>query len=63
MSAPVGEYDPVPPVVSPGRFAGRSVLITGAVQGIGRTVADRVVREGGLVTVVDRADLITTVAG
>lgn len=62
MSAPVGEYDPVPPVVSPGRFAGRSVLITGAVQGIGRTVADRVVREGGLVTVVDRADLITTVA-
>ncbi len=62
MSAPVGEYDPVPPVVSPGRFAGRSVLITGAVQGIGRTVADRVVREGGLVTVVDRADLISTVA-
>ncbi|MFB9258513.1 1,6-dihydroxycyclohexa-2,4-diene-1-carboxylate dehydrogenase [Dietzia aerolata] len=62
MSAPVGEHDPVPPVVSPGRFAGRSVLITGAVQGIGRAVADRVVREGGAVTVVDRADLITAVA-
>ncbi|WP_428844197.1 1,6-dihydroxycyclohexa-2,4-diene-1-carboxylate dehydrogenase [Dietzia natronolimnaea] len=62
MSAPVGEYDPVPPVVSPGRFAARSVLVTGAVQGIGRAVADRVVREGGLVTVVDRADLIGAVA-
>ena len=62
MSAPVGEHDAVPPVLSPGRFAGRSVLITGAVQGIGRAVADRVVREGGAVTVVDRADLITSVA-
>lgn len=62
MSAPVGEHDPVPPVLSPGRFAGRSVLITGAVQGIGRAVADRVVREGGAVTVVDRADLIASVA-
>lgn len=62
MSAPVGDHDPTPPVISPGRFAGRSVLITGAVQGIGRAVADRVVREGGSVTVVDRADLITTVA-
>ncbi|GAA4261307.1 1,6-dihydroxycyclohexa-2,4-diene-1-carboxylate dehydrogenase [Dietzia aurantiaca] len=62
MSAPVGEHDAVPPVLSPGRFAGRSVLITGAVQGIGRAVADRVVREGGAVTVVDRADLIASVA-
>ena len=62
MSAPVGEYDPIPPILSPGRFAGRSVLITGAVQGIGRAVADRVVREGGAVTVVDRADLIASVA-
>ena len=62
MSAPVGDHDPVPPVLSPGRFTGRSVLITGTVQGIGRAVADRVVREGGSVTVVDRADLITTVA-
>ena len=62
MSAPVGDHDPAPPVISPGRFAGRSVLITGAVQGIGRAVADRVVREGGSVTVVDRAELITSVA-
>lgn len=62
MSAPVGGHDPKPPVISPGRFAGRSVLITGAVQGIGRAVADRVVREGGAVTVVDRADLISSVA-
>lgn len=62
MSAPVGDHDAVPPVLSPGRFDGLSVVITGAVQGIGRAVADRVVREGGLVTAVDRADLITTVA-
>jgi len=62
MSAPVGEHDPVPPVITPGRFAGRSVLITGAVQGIGRAVADRVVREGGAVTVVDRSGLISSVA-
>lgn len=62
MSAPVGEDDPTPPVLSLGRFAGRSVLVTGAVQGIGRAVADRVVREGGSVTVVDRSDLIYPVA-
>lgn len=62
MSAPVGEHDPVPPVITPGRFAGRSVLITGAVQGIGRAVADRVVRESGAVTVVDRSSLISSVA-
>ncbi|MBB1033551.1 1,6-dihydroxycyclohexa-2,4-diene-1-carboxylate dehydrogenase [Dietzia sp. CQ4] len=62
MSAPVGDHDAVPPVLSPGRFDGLSVLVTGAVQGIGRAVADRVVREGGLVTAVDRAEAITEVA-
>ncbi|MBB1057373.1 1,6-dihydroxycyclohexa-2,4-diene-1-carboxylate dehydrogenase [Dietzia sp. B19] len=48
--------------MSPGRFDGLSVLVTGAVQGIGRAVADRVVREGGLVTAVDRAREINGVA-
>src|SRR5690606_10352265 len=62
MSAPVGDHDAVPPVLSPGRFAGLSVVVTGAVQGIGRAVADRVVREGGLVTAVDRAEVIAAVA-
>lgn len=62
MSAPVGDHDAVPPVLSPGRFDGLSVVITGAVQGIGLAVADRVVREGGLVTVVDRSDMIHDVA-
>ncbi|MFN3338390.1 MAG: 1,6-dihydroxycyclohexa-2,4-diene-1-carboxylate dehydrogenase [Dietzia sp.] len=62
MSAPIGDHDAVPPVLSPGRFDGLSVLVTGAVQGIGRAVADRVVREGGLVTAVDRAEEINGVA-
>lgn len=62
MSAPVGEHDAVPPVLSPGRFGGLAVVVTGAVQGIGRAVADRVVREGGLVVVVDRAEEINEVA-
>lgn len=62
MSAPVGDHNAVPPVIAPGRFAGLSVVVTGAVQGIGLAVADRVVREGGLVTVVDRADMIYEVA-
>ena len=50
------------PEVFAGRFAGRSVLITGAAQGIGRAVAERVAAEGGEVTLVARAELGHAVA-
>lgn len=62
MSAPVGGHDAAPPVLSPGRFDGLAVIVTGAVQGIGLAVAERIVREGGLVTVVDRSDVIHEIA-
>jgi dihydroxycyclohexadiene carboxylate dehydrogenase len=42
----------------PGRFAGKVAVVTGAAQGIGRTVALRIAREGASVALVDRSDLI-----
>jgi dihydroxycyclohexadiene carboxylate dehydrogenase len=42
----------------PGRFAGKVVVVTGAAQGIGRTVALRIAREGAYVALVDRSELI-----
>lgn len=50
------------PSVHPGRFAGKSVVVTGAAQGIGRSVAERIAAEGGEVTLVDRASLVHEVA-
>jgi dihydroxycyclohexadiene carboxylate dehydrogenase len=38
------------------------VVVTGAAQGIGRAVAERIAAEGGEVTLVDRADLVHEVA-
>ncbi|MBL0706536.1 1,6-dihydroxycyclohexa-2,4-diene-1-carboxylate dehydrogenase [Sinomonas cellulolyticus] len=45
-----------------GRFTGRSVVVTGAAQGIGRAVAERIAAEGGGVVLVDRAELVHEVA-
>jgi len=40
------------------RFAGKVAVVTGAAQGIGRTVALRIAREGGTLGLVDRSDLV-----
>ncbi|MFD2797194.1 SDR family NAD(P)-dependent oxidoreductase [Promicromonospora vindobonensis] len=39
--------------ITPGRFAGQTVVVTGAASGIGRAVASRVAREGGRVVAAD----------
>ncbi|WP_210414636.1 SDR family NAD(P)-dependent oxidoreductase [Microlunatus elymi] len=39
--------------ISPGRFADRTVIVTGAGSGIGAATASRIVREGGRVIAVD----------
>lgn len=46
----------------PGRFAGKVLVVTGAAQGIGRSVALRAAAEGGKVLLVDRADFLPEVA-
>lgn len=45
----------------PGRFAGKVAVVTGAAQGIGRTVALRLAHEGSRVALVDRSDLVEQV--
>jgi dihydroxycyclohexadiene carboxylate dehydrogenase len=45
----------------PHRFAGKVAVVTGAAQGIGRTVAQRIAREGGRLALVDRSDLVEEV--
>src|SRR5258708_8689928 len=42
----------------PDRFAGKTAMVTGAAQGIGRDVALRLAREGARVALVDRSDLV-----
>lgn len=39
--------------VTPGRFDGQTVIVTGAASGIGRATASRIAREGGRVVAVD----------
>lgn len=44
------------------RFAGKTLVVTGAAQGIGRGVALRAAAEGGRVLFVDRAEFVADVA-
>ena len=48
--------------ITPGRYAGKVVLVTGAAQGIGQKVAERIGAEGGAVVLMDRSDLVHEVA-
>jgi len=47
------EPEPWEEATTPGRFAGKTVIVTGAASGIGRATASRVAREGGRVIAVD----------
>ncbi|MCX5043106.1 benzoate 1,2-dioxygenase electron transfer component BenC [Aldersonia sp. NBC_00410] len=47
-----------PMFVTPGRFAGKVVVVTGAAQGIGERAARRISAEGGRLVLVDRSDLV-----
>ncbi|MCR3719289.1 MULTISPECIES: benzoate 1,2-dioxygenase electron transfer component BenC [Prauserella salsuginis group] len=51
-----------PAFVSPGRFDGKVVVVTGSAQGIGERAARRIGAEGGQVVLADRSDLVTGVA-
>ncbi|MGC5255264.1 benzoate 1,2-dioxygenase electron transfer component BenC [Gordonia sp. DT218] len=52
-----------PRFVSPGRFTGKVVVITGAAQGIGAQAARRISAEGGKVVLADRSDIVAELAG
>lgn len=52
----------LPRFITPGRFEGKVVLVTGAAQGIGERTARRVSAEGGRVVLADRADLVHDLA-
>lgn len=51
-----------PRFITPGRFAGKVVVVTGAAQGIGEQTARRISAEGGKVVLADRSDLVTGLA-
>jgi NAD(P)-dependent dehydrogenase (short-subunit alcohol dehydrogenase family)/NAD(P)H-flavin reductase len=53
----------LPAFVTPGRFDGTVVVVTGAAQGIGERTARRISAEGGSVVLADRAEPVTHLAG
>lgn len=51
-----------PRFITPGRFAGRVVVVTGAAQGIGEQTARRINAEGGTLVLADRSELVKELA-
>lgn len=51
-----------PRFVTPGRFADKVVLVTGAAQGIGEQTARRISAEGGRLVLADRSELVKELA-
>lgn len=51
-----------PKFITPGRFDGKVVLITGAAQGIGEQTARRISAEGGVLVLADRSELVKELA-
>lgn len=49
-------------MIFPGRFEGKTLVVTGAAQGLGEAVATRAAREGGAVALVDRSEFVYEVA-
>jgi len=49
-------------MIFPGRFDGKTLVVTGAAQGLGEAVATRAAREGGTVALVDRSELVHEVS-
>jgi benzoate/toluate 1,2-dioxygenase reductase subunit len=52
----------VPAFISPGRFDGKVVIVTGAAQGIGERTARRISAEGGSVLLADRSEIVHELA-
>jgi benzoate/toluate 1,2-dioxygenase reductase component len=51
-----------PRFVTPGRFAGKVVVVTGAAQGIGEQTARRIGAEGGMLVLADRSERVKELA-
>ena len=58
MTMPVGSAADQQGIFTPQRFKDQVVIVTGAAQGIGFAVAQRIAREDGTVVMVDRAELV-----
>ena len=49
-------------MLHPNRFSGKVAIVTGAAQGIGKTVALQLLDEGGSVVLVDRSPIVNEIA-
>ena len=57
-----GSAERKPAFVTPGRFVGKVVVVTGAAQGIGERTARRISAEGGTLVLADGSDLVEGLA-